>query len=131
MRKLIRKTTTIISIFLIVSYALMIISTYNIVHDFKNCIKDDVENLDVKSSELYKYYCRNALYDNRIYDVQSNVIPLLVIHGFNKGTMFVKYNCKTFDKEGTHIYGASNVYAKWHIEKKNGRWVVVEIFEKP
>ncbi len=39
-------------------------------------------------------------------------------------------DCETYNK-GEHIYGSSNVYAKWYIEKKNGNWEVVKVKEKP
>ncbi len=45
--------------------------------------------------------------------------------------MLVNYDCETFNKNNEHIYGSSNVYAKWYIEKKNGKWLVVDIDENP
>ena len=86
---------------------------------------------DITNTELYKYYNKNELYNDEISDANINIRRLFVLHNFRKGVMFIKYDCESFNKSGEHIYGSSNVYAKWYIEKKNGVWEVVKVIEKP
>ena len=114
-----------------VYYSAMLHNTDNVLTDFADCIKGNAVSNDITNTELYKYYNRNELYNDEISDANINIRRLFVLHNFRKGVMFIKYDCEAFNKRGEHIYGSSNVYAKWYTEKKNGVWEVVKIIEKP
>ena len=113
------------------AYSVMLHDTDNIINDFKNCVADDPKSEIIKDTALYKYYNRNELYNDEIFDAKVKVWRRLVLHNFHDGVMFVSYDCETFNDKGEHVYGSSNVYAKWYIEKKNGAWKVVKVEEKP
>ena len=116
---------------IVVVYIITLHDTDNIINDFKDCVADNPKSEIIKNTSLYKYYNRNELYKNEIFDAKVKVRRRLVLHNFHDGVMFVTYDCETFNNKGEHIYGSSNVYAKWYIEKKNGNWEVVKVKEKP
>ena len=130
-----RKTVLIIIATIIVlfgvTYSIILHDTDSVLNDFINCIKCNTASDTVADTELYRYYSRNEMFDNEIYDANVNVRRLFVIHNFHKGVMFIKYDCETFNGSGEHVYGSSDVYAKWYIEKKDGIWVVTDVIEKP
>lgn len=109
----------------------MLHDTDSVAEDFVNCIAGNVTQETVENSELYRYYNRNELYDDEICSVTADVKRMFVWHNFRHGMMFVKYDCEAFDENGNHIYSSLNVHAKWYIEKRNSRWIVTEIEEKP
>lgn len=112
-------------------YIVILQDTNNIITDFSSCIKGDSVSDVIKTSELYSFYSRTNLYDDEVHNADVKLQRLLVMHNFHKGVMIVKYNIETFNKNAEHIYGSSNVYATWYIEKKNGTWIVTNIKEKP
>ena len=118
-------------IILSIIYILMLHETDSVVEDFVNCIAGNVTQEDVESSELYRYYNRSELYDDDVCSATANVKRIFVWHGFKHGVMCVKYDCEAFDDNGNHIYSSSNVNARWYVEKRNGRWIVTDIEEKP
>lgn len=129
-----KKKGIIISLFItliVIVYIIMLHDTDNITNDFKDCVADTPKSEIIKNTALYKYYSRNELFKNEICDADVKVRRLLVLHNFHNGVMFVNYDCETFNDKGEHIYGSSNVYAKWYIEKKNGIWEVVNVEERP
>lgn len=121
----------IIVVLLGVTYSIILHDTDSVLNDFVNCIKCNAASDTVADTELYRYYSRNEMFDNEIYDANVNVRRLFVIHNFHKGVMFIKYDCETFNESGEHVYGSSDVYVKWYIEKKDGIWVVTDVIEKP
>ena len=122
---------SLVDLFGVVYYAAMLHDTDNLLTDFTDCVKGNTSSNALTDTELYKYYNRNGSYSDEISDANVNIRRVFVLHNFHKGVMFVKYDCETFNKNGEHIYGSSNVYAKWDIEKKNGVWTVVNVSEKP
>ena len=109
----------------------MLHETDSVVEDFANCIAGNVTQEDIENSELYRYYNRSELYDDNVCSATVNVKRIFVLHDFHHGVMCVKYDCEAFDGDGNHIYSSSNVNARWHIKKRNGRWIVTDIEEKP
>ena len=118
-------------IFFVLIYLIMLYDTQEILYDFNNCIADNVLSESMKETELYRFYNRNELYDNLIVSANTKVRRIFVLHNFNKGMMLVNYDCEAFDAEGNSLYSSSNVYARWYIEKKNGKWLVVDVKEQP
>ena len=80
---------------------------------------------------LYEFYCRNDSFDYEIADAKIKISRIFVLHNFKKGKMYVNYTIETLNKDGIHIYGSHNIYSTWDIEKKNGKWIVTSIKEKP
>lgn len=110
-------------------YFLIVNNTNSIIYDFKNCIKCNDISQEISSTELYRYYYDD--FQGTVADADVNIKRIFVFHNFNKGIMYVKYSCEKYDQSGNHLYGSSNVYAKWYIEKNEGRWVVVKVEENP
>lgn len=127
-----KKITVVLLILVLgIVYSIILFDTNSVIDDFKDCIKNAVVSDTVKESMLYNYYNCSDVYEREICDANVNIIRLLVCHNFHKGVMFVKYDCETLDSNGEHIYGGSNIYAKWYIRKENGRWIVYKIHEDP
>lgn len=131
MKNGLNKIILTVIILLCIVYCIMLHDTNSVKRDFINCIKSNLTSNETADSELYKYYNRSNDYDDKVYDANVHIKRQFVIHNFRKGVMFVKYNCEAFNKAGEHIYGSSNVHAKWYIEKKDGPWEVVKIIEQP
>ncbi len=52
-----------------------------------------------------------------------------VWHDGKKGYMNIVYTACHYDGTGDLVSGSWNVDSKWHIEKRNGKWEVVDIDE--
>lgn len=121
----------IIVILLGVTYSIILHDTDAVIDDFYNCINNRVTSNIIENTELYRYYNKSDLYSEGVSETDIKAKRLFVMHNFHKGVMFIKYDCKIFNKHGDLIYGSSNIYAKWYIEKNDGIWVVTDVIEKP
>lgn len=123
-----KKIMVVILAFIILIYLLILFNTNTVIEDFKNCIRGENISQELMSTELYQYFDD---FNGRITDVDVNVTRWFVLHNFHKGVMYIKYSYEAFDKNGNHIKGASNVFAKWYILKINDMWEVIKIEEEP
>ena len=107
----------------------MFINTNNVLDDFKELKLFKAErNKDY--GRLYGAYYREDL-EGKIKNVDLKCNRIFVVHNFKKGMMVVRYSNITYDYNDEVTDGNKNAISKWYIEKKNGRWVVVDIDEKP
>lgn len=114
---------------IILIYGIMFINTNNVLDDFKELKLFKAErNKDY--GRLYGAYYREDL-EGKIKNVDLKCNRIFVVHNFKKGMMVVRYSNITYDYNDEVTDGNKNAISKWYIEKKNGRWVVVDIDEKP
>ena len=56
---------------------------------------------------------------------------VFALHDFRRGTLWIKYSLFVTDKEGVSITGLKNVPVKLAIQKVNGAWEVIDLYEAP
>ena len=128
MKKIIIITLLLFTIFTTVFYLFMLRDTNNIVVDFTNVVSGkrvmDVEYGALERYDYTKYFQIKGV---------SNVTlkRTFVFHNFKKGYMNVIYSYEINNGNENNSVGASKVHSRWYIEKKIGRWKVIEIDEKP
>lgn len=126
-----KKYLILILICFFAGYCSLYISTENLLDDFKDIVTNQRQE-GISYDQLERYALPTFVYDNISYDsVNIKVRRLFVLHNFRKGIVWVKYSYIAYDKEGNILAGTNNILSKWYIEKKNGRWKVVKIEEKP
>ncbi len=106
-------------------YIVMLCDTGSVLQDFRDCVSGEATE-SLKDSALYEMYY-NANAERAEVKVRRN----FVIHNFKKGIIYANYTYRAFDKDGNEVRGNHKVPTKWYIEKKNGRWMVVDIDERP
>ena len=67
-------------------------------------------------------------------DIQNVTVDLSlrrtwVWHDGKRGYMNIVYTACYYDSTGDLVSGSWNVDSKWYIEKRNGKWEVVDIYE--
>ena len=62
---------------------------------------------------------------------KARVTPLLALHNFKEGIVYVNYSAEARNQEGECVWGAWMIESKWYIRKENGRWVITEVAEAP
>lgn len=109
--------------FILLLYLAMLLSTTPVVRHVKAVFRGEIPRSDV-SACLEQY----DITENRprITDVKIKVRRRFVLHNFNNGYMWVRFECEAFDSGGNLIYGEVN-YPKWSIRKVNGEWEIVDV----
>lgn len=116
-------------ILIVCVYIILFINTNSITNDFRSVINNEM-NAEIAYGELERYKIPD--FDDVIYKhTHSKIKRKFVFHNFNKGVMYVKYTYYAYDVNEKLITGSKDVSSKWYIEKRNSRWIVTEIEEKP
>lgn len=113
---------------LLLLYAFIFFNTNTVIEDFVSCVKGDNITKTLKNTELYNWYGKH---DYPVNQSDIKIQRCFVVHNFSKGIMYVKYSFENYDENGNFRKGASNIKAKWYIQKQNNRWTVNKIQEKP
>ena len=110
-------------------YGILVFDTNSVVEDFLSCVNNQNIHKEVKNTELYQWY--NYKDDEIMNSADVEIRRRFTFHNFKKGIMYINYTYQMFDKYGNVIRSSHNINSIWHIEKRNGRWYVVEIDEGP
>ena len=69
------------------------------------------------------------------YMVEAKIDPVFIIHDFNRGYIWTRYEYWVYDKNANLLWGFANRFptppARWTIEKVNEEWVIVDVYEAP
>ena len=65
------------------------------------------------------------------FDADISVHRLFAWHNFKKGILWFEYTRNIKDKEGNILIGSGTASVKLTMEKINGKWEVVDIYERP
>ena len=80
-----------------------------------------------KTDEL-SCYDTSAIYAGKA-KWNSTLIPLLWMHTFRHGFIYVIYSYEGHAETGELVGGAWHIFSKWEIEKVKGIWVIADRVE--
>ena len=106
-----------------------IISTHDIMVKTKRVIQGKEIVLDVKNPLYGISY--NEKYFPEVKNIQGKVLRIFTWCGRKSGYIYILYWKKYIDVTGNVIYEAEWSDAKLVIEKVDGRWAIVDIYETP
>lgn len=116
-------------IFITIVYLTMVYDTNSLIRDFKNVVNNSLQE-NVSYGKMKRYLI--PTFEEQVYrNTDLKIKRIFVLHNFKKGVMYVKYSYIAYDTNDELITGSSDVISKWYIEKKNNRWKVVDIEERP
>lgn len=116
----------IILMFFIVE-AYMFISLSGIYFHAKEILQGEVyipEELD-----SYSWYYGYDSY--RADKVELDIRPVWAWHGIKKGSLWIRYSVKTYDKNGEEMTGCGYIGSEIEVEKIDGKWTAVAVHEDP
>lgn len=101
--------------------------TLSVLSDFNHSVKTQKSTY----SSFDRYIGNYSIYDGPIVLTDSKIYTLYAIHNFKKGVMYVNYSYEHYNDNNEVIGGSYRIKAKWYIRRKNGKWIVYDIDEKP
>jgi hypothetical protein len=63
--------------------------------------------------------------------IELSLTRLFTLHNFREGYIWVFYTYIAYDEDGRILSGSSRIPSKWKIERIDGAWEIVEIYEDP
>lgn len=123
--------TMIIALLLIPvsAYCIMLIDTNPLMDEVKNVFLGNVSREETRGEPIDRYNIRRRD-DAVILSAEVSITRLFTIHNFREGYIWVRYAHKSESAQGS-LMGSGIILTKWKIKKENGKWSIVEIFEKP
>ena len=108
----------------------MIISTKSLINYVYRIMNNEIPLEEVEGT-IYEHFHPIAVYpiDVDKFNCDVNIYKGWIFHDLKKGEINVIYHVSYYDDN--EIFGGSNAPSKWLIEKKDGKWEIVEIIEKP
>ena len=115
-------------------YILFLLSVSSVIHDVKDVFEGKVPKTETDNTplDLYNYH-HDRLKPN--YEVEAKVRPVFAFKFCKKGTILVYYEYWVYDENGKRLWGFAVRFpqqpSKWTIEKVDGEWKIVDIYEAP
>lgn len=106
----------------------MFYSTNSVVQDVERVMRGQIAYEDIKGTPIEHY--KPPTKDPPVYVVVI-ITRLFVLHNFSDGYMWVIYTNEGVDPNSNTMYGSYRVPSRWKIHKENGKWVIVDIKERP
>ena len=128
-KKVLKITLTVFAVIMAI-YAIMLLNTNSLMKDVKSAFlcKTDLSETVGKPINRYNY---QGYFDNEeVGKVNLFLCRLFTLHNFRNGYIWAYYTVEAKNTEGKLITGSHRVPTKWKIEKINGKWEIVEIFER-
>jgi len=108
----------------------MLYSTNSVIDFAKQVFLKEIDMDKYEDDALVKKYYFPLDFSDDIIDI--SIKRLFVLHNFQRGFMIVQYTHQVLDSEtGLTITGSIGIVSKWTIEKRDNRWVVTDIEERP
>ena len=113
-------------------YSFMIVDTLSLMSYVKDVFRGKVP-LGHTENTPERRYNHLSYFENNIMDgeIKFNIVRLFTWHNFKEGYIKVMYTTSAYDKNGRILYGSHRIFSKWMIQKRNGKWVIIEIIEAP
>ena len=92
-------------------------------------ISDRYSNIDYHFNMLGKIIFSDKNINNMT--IKASATPVCSLWGLTKATVWIKYSAYVIDQEGEIVTGSKNVIVKISYYKKDGKWIVNNIEEKP
>lgn len=121
-----KKILIIICISLLIYYTVAFFNTDEVLNDFKKCI-----TYQTSADSALDKYLGAYNYNDTVSNAKISISRRLVLHNFHKGLMYVNYTYYLYNSSGEEIGGSYNVNSLWFIKKRNNKWCVYDIKERP
>jgi len=120
-------------IFVIGIYSAMIISTNSLIRDVESVFRLEVDRsvTEGRPIDQYNYNNHAEARGREVGGISYSLRRRFVWHNFQYGYIWARYTRVVYDIDGRILTGASRIPTRWRIERQNGRWEIVEIFERP
>jgi hypothetical protein len=118
------------TISIIFVYLIMLLDTNSIMRDVKSIFMGTHKFSLADDDPLNRYDDSNHYLKEKFVKVELTVIRLFVLHDFRDGYIFAFYRYEALDENGKVLTGSMNIFTKWKIHKENGKWKIIEIFER-
>ena len=116
----------------LVGFIVMLISTNELMAFAKSVFLGKYDKECAQNKLLQQRYdIISSHQSSHIVNVELTLNRIFILHNFSNGYVWVRYTCKYMDSNNETICSALGIYSKWIIQKQNGVWEVVKIYEKP
>lgn len=115
-------------------YILSLLSVSPIIRYVEDIFEGKVPKAETNNTHLTLY---NSYHDELQpnYEVEAKVRPIFAFKFWKKGTILVYYEYWVYDENGKRLWGFAARFpeppSKWTIEKVDGEWKIVDIYESP
>ena len=112
-----------------IAYLLMVFDTNSLMREVRDAFHWRIDRSETVGKPLHSFNMNReheTLGKSRLF-----LIRLLVIHNFREGWIWAHYTYQSFNEEGQLITGSVCIPTKWRIEKIDGKWEIIDIFEAP
>ena len=116
-----------------VLYALMFFSTNSVMREVESVFMLEVDYSELEGRAINRYN-RNwvaRLSDREVGEINLSLRRRFVIHNFRTGYIWAIYSHTVYDTGGVLITGSWRVPTRWRIERIDGAWEIVRIYERP
>ena len=130
--RVIKIVITVIFIALLSLYLTMFFTTNSLIRDVRSALLIEVDSYQTAGRAIDVYNNSWVLERGRgVGRVDLTLIRLFTIHNFQRGFIYVYYSCEVYDESGELLTGSRSIITRWEIEKLNGEWEIMKIFERP
>jgi len=64
-------------------------------------------------------------------DIRLTLRRVFAWHNFQRGTLWIKYSCEIYKDDGSLCTGSWDILVMIQIEKVDGKWTAISIYEAP
>jgi hypothetical protein len=116
---------------LVAFYTVMLIDTDSLMDEARSILKKEVAAGQTEGRALHRYNDNQDPELSGVEPVDVSLLRVFVIHDFSDGYLVVNYSVHGQDASGKTKSGGSMIPCFWKIHKEDGRWDVVDIYERP
>jgi len=115
-------------------YLAILISTNSLMREVESVFLLEVDRsvTEGRAIDLYNWVADSIdATDREVGEINLSLRRAWVWHNFRNGYIWAEYTHVVYDIDGNMVTGSWRVPTKWRIERMNGSWEIVEIFERP
>ena len=117
---------------IILLYSIMFFSTNSLMREVRSAFMLELSPSETAGRPIDRFnHSRILEREVEVGRIELSLVRLFTFHNFREGYIWVIYTHIIYDNDGTTLRGSARVPSKWRIEKINGAWEIVEIFEDP
>ena len=110
-------------------YLVMFISTNKLMEEAREYMAGNIIYIEERrGSPLARYGMEGGFGTT---SVEYSITRMLVLHNFSEGNIWIEYTQVGYNDDGEITQGSWRVPARWKIQRIDGEWEVLEIFEGP
>ena len=124
-----RMIMLLVTLAIITIYLVILINTNQVIRHVENVMRSNIAK-DLTMGLPIDMYNRQGHLDLGAVSYEVKISRVFVIHNFFNGYMWVRYTREGFDSDGNRVYGSWKIPSRWKIQKQNGKWEIIDIFER-